>query len=124
MISTPAWIDGRSRVGDGDDQRAADAGNGEDLLDDDDAAEQITDVERDDGDDRQQRVAQRMADQHGALAAVPSAGRRGHSRYCSTSTISERTMRETWATRITETVSTGSDEMSEGLRRHPPASGT
>src|SRR6478609_2057542 len=44
---------------DGDDQLAADPGNGEYFLDNNDAAEKITDIERDDGDGRQKCVTQR-----------------------------------------------------------------
>ena len=61
MISAPAWIDRQVARLDRDDELAADAGQGEDLLDHDDAAEQVADIERDDGDGRQQRVAQRVA---------------------------------------------------------------
>ncbi|KMS30322.1 hypothetical protein FE79_14950, partial [Staphylococcus aureus] len=53
--------------GDRDHQRTANAGNGEDLREDDDAAEQIADIERNDGDDRQQRVAHDVPHQHRAL---------------------------------------------------------
>src|SRR5580693_5176577 len=52
---------------DGVDREPADAGNGEDRLRDDDAADQQRDAAADHGDDRDRRVAQRVADQHLAL---------------------------------------------------------
>jgi hypothetical protein len=72
MISAPAWIDreGRDAWID-DDQLPADAGEGEDLLDHDHAAEQVADIQRHDRDRRQQRVAQRVLEQHGRGRAGP-----------------------------------------------------
>ena len=62
------------------DQQAAEAGIAEHLLHHHDAADQIGEIERRDVERRHQRVGQRMAQQHAAGAAGPSARPCGHSR--------------------------------------------
>jgi len=74
MILAPAWIDGRSRVVNGDDQLPADPGMAKISSPTDDDAARGSDIEGDDGDGRQERPCADVAHQHGVGRQALQAG--------------------------------------------------